>query len=478
MGSISSPDARNFVNSVLCRYDLIYHRGSPQIDVFNPEIQPALTEAGRGQLPSHARGSEQSFSPLKSKVQQLPFHLQEYLSRSYKGMAQLFAFSGILDAPLPRPALPSYPPEKRQVVAEFNGQQSDKNGKIEALLQHILENGKYPLDPVMQVLYTVMREQAKRNGVSPPPIHEVRRHFFSHIFKKVYSISNVAHKRELIEMLKPFQDKLEERSFRMQRVLFRIEGIFIQITSNRYVGMGVKIGFTVVIGFVSFLAVKKLLALSVLFFNSPTFAQSSSVLMSQLPVVVINYSRLAYHQAIKVADYVASTQVYELMFSTPLARFMIPRFFIPQLQPIYFLYSLICWPTWTVAQLVCFASYQRLFGPDARVQEAIARSLEGLENRAEAHELLAEGMKAYQVWMYLVEQGPQKGLFHEKDSKDSMKVLWKDTLEELKKSSNPPPDVAPTEDAARKAWEAQKQTHESWQKIFDRVEKEGQEPNT
>ncbi len=68
-------------------------------------------------------------------------------------------------------------------------------------------------------------------------------------------------------------------------------------------------------------------------------------------------------------------------------------------------------PVRAVASNVQAICYERAFGPSARVQVAIAESLKKCKDPKVKQELLEEGMKAYQIWMYLVEQGPQKGLF-------------------------------------------------------------------
>lgn len=54
----------------------------------------------------------------------------------------------------------------------------------------------------------------------------------------------------------------------------------------------------------------------------------------------------------------------------------------------------------------------RSFGVDVRVQDRIAQSLEKLEDRKEADRLLEEGLKAYQVWMYLVQEGAKQNVFN------------------------------------------------------------------
>jgi hypothetical protein len=181
-------------------------------------------------------------------------------------------------------------------------------------------------------------------------------------------------------------------------VVFKVEGTFNYFLTNRYV----KIGMSIAFGVVSYFAVYKMIAIAGQVFASPLFISFSTAVISRMPAVVVQVSSGAYTRIVEVVAYVATTRIYGHIFhSGILMQLGICR----QLPVMSWVYA----PVGTFAWHVLVFCYQRAFGPGARTQIAISRSLKDC-NAEQQKELLEGGMKAYQVWMYLMEQGPEKGL--------------------------------------------------------------------
>jgi hypothetical protein len=236
----------------------------------------------------------------------------------------------------------------------------------------------------------------------PPPARtyiNAKRHFLSHIFQRAYGMSNVEEKRRIIAELAPFHAKLNSLSFRCQRVIFKIEGLLSG--ADDYV----KIGICVVIAGAIYLSVNALQPIVVQFFSSATFTEPCLVLVGRLPIVLITIAKETYQRTV----YVVSTRVFKFFIRDSVQTIVCTA--IPALSPVYTVINLVTSPARTLAGMTGFFFYQRSVGPDARAEEAISESLEELDDRKVADELLSEGMKAYQVWMYLVEEGPQQRLF-------------------------------------------------------------------
>jgi hypothetical protein len=280
----------------------------------------------------------------------------------------------------------------------------DKEVTIEALAQAHLRKVNYELDPLASFMSSNAASMAYYAS-KPEPIPqftEAKKHFFSQIFQEAYGKSDVEGKRRIIAQLAPFQPQLESRSFKNQRLMFKIESVFIRITKNPYA----KAGLCVVIGVGSYLAINKLIPLAGQFFHSATFISLSSVVSSRMPVVIIQISSGIHDRVIGLVAYVAGTRLYWYMFESGTIVPLVICWMQPTMRWVYY-------PATTIANKIVMFVYARSFGPSARAQQAISESLESLRDRAEAHELLEGGMKAYQVWIDLVERGSQEGLFQE-----------------------------------------------------------------
>jgi hypothetical protein len=382
-------NARLFVNTIVSRYDTLCHPGTAKIpDIFNPGLDEGLKEESLDYFSerfSTPPAVVESDPPQPMTIAQLNEEVAILYKTTAPNLSNLLALTGMLDASLQEPA--------RQKI---------QSHIVEVLVQDHLRNKQgYELDPMAAMMFDIGSLQAGWQGI-PEPILQFangKSHFYSQIFLETYGRSRVRNKKKIVALLENFQPQLESYSFRFQRLVFKIEGAFNRIITDK----NVKFGFSVALGIGSYFAVNKMIALSGVFFNSAVFAQMSSGVVSYMPAQIVQISTGAYNRLVKMVVYAASTRLYGLLFDSGKS---VPIIII-KLMP---LMAWVFYPVGTFAGRLQAICYQWSFGPSARVQEAIAESLKTC-NPEDAKELLEEGMKAYQIWMHLVEQGPQKGLF-------------------------------------------------------------------
>ena len=375
MTAVSNP-ARLFVQTIVSGYDNLCHLDKVKIpDVFNPHLEAGLKETSLELFSEELSTAGMGFDQAK---------FNEEVVTAYKPssptLSHLFANTGILDA-LPQES------GKQNVTGKL---QKAKNYVIEALAQdHLRSKKNYTLDPMASIVLLISSMAVTMGKPNPlPQFANGKSHFYSQIFLEVYCRSASARtrpsapltKEKIIALLKDFEPELESRSFRLQRVVFKIERMFNDVIANRYLKFGVSIACAAG----SYLLINKVIAVAGIVFNSAAFAGISSGVVSYMPALVVQISSGAY-------NYAASTRLYGFLFH--LGK-MVPMVISNRLP-----------------LAVAGFCYERAFGPSARVQEAIAESLKKCKDPKVKQELLEEGMKAYQIWMYLVEQGPQKGLF-------------------------------------------------------------------
>ncbi|HEX2579161.1 MAG TPA: hypothetical protein VHK67_02005 [Rhabdochlamydiaceae bacterium] len=387
MTAVTNP-ACSFVNMVVTTYDKICHKGCPNIqDIFNPGLEEGLKES-----------SLELYSE-KLKSAGLGFDYAEFdanIVASYKEAAptlsRLFALAGILDGPSQ---------DTDQKKAKFLDR--TRSLIIEALAQDHLRNKKtYTLDPIGSVLHSIHLPMVEITGKTSPlsKFANGKRHFFAQIFQEVFSRCSVNSKKKIIQRLSQFAPILNTRSARLQRVVFKVEGTFNYYLTNRYVKFGVSIIFR----YASYHAVKKTMALVGQAFTSGPLIALSSAAVARMPVFVIQMFNKVYTRVMEVAAYVATTRVYGKLANLEKWEIIVICGLVPAIGWVYV-------PFFTFAGRVQLFCYERLFGPDARTQVAISESLKKCKEK-EKQELLDGGMKAYQVWMYLMERGGLGKAFH------------------------------------------------------------------
>jgi hypothetical protein len=285
---------------------------------------------------------------------------------------------------------------------DYEARMKHEDGMMK-MAQSKLLSAQYRLDPLATGINYLQGRMADFMEKTPPPPQYIdpKSHFFSHIFQIAYGKSDIAGKRKIIAEIAPFHAKLNSLSFRCQRLVFKIEGVMSRISTSDYA----KVGVCVVIAVSAYFSVNKLLVIAVQFFRSPAFTEPCLVYMNRLPIVMITTAKQVYEGG----AYVVSSRVYKFFINSMVQRLVCGQ--IPALGPVFTVINLLHFPAATVASTTGFFLYQRSIGPDARAQEAISESLKELNDRKVANELLSEGMKAYQVWMYLVQEGPRQGLF-------------------------------------------------------------------
>jgi hypothetical protein len=389
MAAVSNP-ARSFVNMIVRGYDKGCHEGTPNIpDIFNPGLEDGLKENSLGYFSekfSKPPEDMRSDPPRKMTIVELEAEVVTQYKQSAPTLSNLFALAGILDAP-------SQDPARQKIQSHI----------IEVLVQDHLRNKKdYALDPMALMVLAMGSSMAKLiNQPEPlPQFADGKRHFCAQIFQEVFSRCSVPSKRKIIRRLEKFESVLNTRSARLQRVVFKVEGTFNHYITNSYVKFGVSIAF----GVVSYFAVYKMIALAGQVFASPIFISFSTAVISRMPVIVVQISSGAYTRTVEVVAYVATTRIYGVLFNSGKLMQMVVCKTLPVMSWVYA-------PVGTFASRIQGICYERMFGPDARTQIAIWKGLKDCTDK-QKKELLEGGMKAYQVWMYLMEQGPEKGLFN------------------------------------------------------------------
>ncbi|HEX4838914.1 MAG TPA: hypothetical protein VFU89_00550 [Rhabdochlamydiaceae bacterium] len=374
--------ARSCVNTIITAYDQCCHKDVPNItDIFNPRLERGLKETSLEFYAEKLKGSGLDFDYAKLEAE-----IVENYKESAPTLSFLFALAGILDSAIQ---------DADQKKAQFLN--SARAKIIEALAQDHLRNKKsYPLDPMGRVWLMIQSSMAVIKGQAKPlpQFANGKRHFFAQIFQEVFIYCDLDSKKKIIQQLNHFEPVLNTRSARLQRIVFKVEGALNYHLTNRYVKFGVSIAF----GFACYHAVYKMIALAGKVFASAAF---NSIVISRMPVFVVQILSGAYTRMMQAMAYVATTRPYGLLFNSG------------KIVP-YIVCSLVPMMGWIYAPVFAFSEhmraifYERLFGPDARTQVAI---VENLETYKEKHELLDGGMKVYQVWMYLMERGPQEGMF-------------------------------------------------------------------
>jgi hypothetical protein len=387
-----SDQARAFVNMIVNTYDERCHPLAEKIpDVFNPP--KGFNEVKDWSLKRFSQKYAQE-DPAAVDAQVVAAY-----TKSSPTLSHLLFYTGMLDAPL-----------------KDAQRQKAKDQIVEPLIQDHLKKKKFKKDFMTSISHQVASWMRKPE----PPFPNAKRHFYSQIFQEVYGKSTVAGKKKIIERLQAFEPLLKSRSFWYQRGVFKVEGMFNRIITDKHIKIGICVGMGA--GFY-ILTTYALVPLAVQFFNSSIFTSMGAGVASHMPAVVVQISSGAYTGIVALIAYVASTRIYLFLFNSKMGPF-VGSFGLNYLGQRFWPTSLIASeigsyvfkPISTPAQKIGLWMYERTVGPDIRAQMAIsaylARQVEGNKCTAEeANRLLAEGMKAYQIWMYLMEQGAQEGVF-------------------------------------------------------------------
>ncbi len=288
MAAISNP-ARLFVQTIVSGYDNLCHQDKLNIpDVFNPPLEAGLKESSLQLFSEKLSTAGMGFDQAK---------FNEEVVTAYKPssptLSHLFAITGILDT------LP-------QAIGKQDARlQKAKNDVIEALAQDHLRNKEdYTLDPMASIVLLMSSPMAEMMG-KPNPLSQFangKSHFYSQIFLEAYCRSIVWNKRKIVALLIDFQPELASLSFRFQRVVFKIEGMFNDVIANR----DLKFGVSIACGAGSYFLIYKVIALAGIVFNSAAFAGISSGVASYMPALVV--SGWSFTQPVPVCMVIYFTQ--------------------------------------------------------------------------------------------------------------------------------------------------------------------------
>jgi len=367
---MSAVHARSFVNTIVNGYD----HDVEMHDIFNPELEDGIKESTLNYFSKPEQITTAQFN--KTVV-------SEYQQRA-PTLSKRFALAGILDSP------PEEPGEREAIKSQI----------IEALAQDHLQSKGHELDPIASMISAVdpsLIQICKQVGFLPMILglenplaiqacswisllpafsHDEKRCFYAQSFQEVFSQCSIEKKREIIEQLQHFESALNTWPARLQRMVFKVEGICNRYLTERNAKLVASVAFSIGCYF----AAHKIVALAGRFFTSSIFISFSIAVTSRMPVIP-GLNRVSPY-IVKGATFVASG----VLAGIPMHSFKI--------------------------------YYQRVFGFDAIVQMGIDQGLEAQVSKGEcsaanAKELLDGGMKAYQIWMHLVEKGPWLGLFED-----------------------------------------------------------------
>ena len=372
-------------------YDKKCHPDAENIpDVFNPPN--VIKKVNEWSLKSFSTRYANAKDPAAVDAE-----VVEVYTASAPTLSLLFAYTGMLDAPFPDVNL-----------------QKAKERIVEPLVQDHLKKKKIEKD----FMASIAHQAAAMMGKPGPAFPNGKRHFYSQIFQEVYGNCTVRSKRKLIAKLKAFEPLLKSRPFWYQRLVFKVEGMFNRMITDKHVKIGVCVGIAA--GFY-LIATYALIPLAVQFFKSSLFTLMSADVV--MPAAVVQILSGAYTGIVALIAFVASSRIYLFLFHSQIGSFVgstglnyLGRWLRPTSIIAGEIGSYIFAPIRTPAQKIGFLMYERTVGPDIRTQMAIsaklARQVEGNKCTAEeAKGLLDEGMKAYQIWMYLMEHGAQEGFF-------------------------------------------------------------------
>lgn len=320
-------------------------------------------------------------------------------------------------------SLELYQKEKENLTAELVQQEREKHKEyaINAIVQTFLRRENCELDPKDEVINRIIAKMTQigqsiadrwpRYFRKPQFVKlypDGKRLFFGHIFQEVYAKSDVEGKEKILALLKDYSTLLEKSEYVWERRLLSVEGKFSKLTTNPYF----KIGASIAIGASLYLMIGYLIVpLAIQFFKSSVFVASSTFVLDMLPIVFVEGASQAVSGIIGVTSYVASTRLYWLIFdyNATIPVFLMNQF--PRFAP--FLGSiLLARNPALIGVLIGGLLLGRSHGLDVRVQDSITKSLEKLKDREKAASLLEEGLKAYQVWMYLVQEGSTQNVFN------------------------------------------------------------------
>ena len=384
MTAISPQVCRAFVNSIVSRFD-----GDEHVDIFSA-------------APSDLFVNEPNGQPHFTEKERLEICAEG-------GIGRLLAVTKILS------------PDKKNFIAQL--MPSPQKALFEVAAKARLSELRYESDPVSS-FYN---------------FYEMQSQLFSHIFARVYSEADAQGKRAILAQLRPFEGQMESVTFRIERLLFKVQRtlVFNDFSNSLKIGL-------VGAAYIGFHILSSIMQPRVdQFFPAMVVPKASELLSKYGSITLIRFCNQISHLAFIVIARVVNSNIYYWLycsnFATPLqwvittqspllGYVVISINFIREpvvsilqylLSPLIPSLKVVLTPISMLGGRISFSGifastllYDSNFAPSARAQERISRSL---SDSADSKELLEGGIKAYQVWMHLMLEGPQQGLFKEPD---------------------------------------------------------------
>jgi hypothetical protein len=392
MGAITPADCRAFVNTIVNYFD----NSQPQEDMFSADLAQQLTDE-RARMPVNKGDT------FKKDLEEYKKGRREQASTQDK-IARFFAVSGFLH-PTPRLSALKWlyvsflgNPEENRTLALDN----IESQTLEFGAESFLKRFGYPEDPGRLFPFLF-------------PFYPRSQQLKSYVFQRAYCAADPDLKKEIIGRITPFSTEVNSFASSTERLIIKIlEKIQRVFPKESFARFGACIVAGVTLSWIG----PQLQAFLSKFFAQIVFPQAQRLLHQYGSITIIHlYEKGCSYGMVAVAKIVNSHFYHYTCVNgwTSMIFLGIVGRCVPYASPVLSTIEFIRFPVWTWATYTPYYIYDLCFHPAVLAQREIAQSLEGLKVKdpAKAQTLLEEGMKAYQVWMYLMTEGPHRELFRE-----------------------------------------------------------------
>jgi hypothetical protein len=459
MGTITPIVCRAFVNSVVNRYD----EADSQRDIFDRKAFPSLENLSEtvemAQLkrlrripaldlaadPAHLKNRSLEIRAFDLWI--LKAHVNRYwrggpiysesLSHSESSSLRIRSLD-LVDLKVPKlQRAHSIISAKRDMGRENDRREASicAKGSIGRLFAFTNAFGPIGLkkSSLIQAAMTVRLEKLIKDGTihQRDPLYDARplqaflgdygdnNRLLSHMFATVFTAATPETKSAIVNQLHLFDAKLNTYSFWFERKVLNIQRTIVaytpKVSDERYEAI-LHTFIAVAMGVGLYHVGTILRPRIVQFFVATAVPQAQNLLHKYGSITVIDLCEKTCKQAAVLVAHVVNSRVYYWLFGRfqgvigQTAGFVVLGMIIPPvyvLKIIYFIRAPMVFIGVSTGRFV----YDSYFSPAAQFQQRLVRSLATTPESPAKEKLLEEGLKAYQVWMYLMTEGAQQGLF-------------------------------------------------------------------
>jgi hypothetical protein len=433
MGAIASSVCRAFVNSVVNHYD---EAGSLR-DIFDRGLFPDLKKFSKMVEPRCGQGSLLQFRalviddvpmptvpPTKSKKQKYNDE-QKKAIRTYNekiqssGVPHAFGPADLGKSSLIQSAVKAICAKggMGRFFASTNafgpiglGKSSLIQAAMTARLEKLIKDGAiHQRDPLYDAkpLHAFLGDYGDNNRL------------LSHMFATVFTAATPEAKVAIVKQLQSFDAKLNTYSFRFERKVLNIQRTIAaytpKVSDERYKAI-LHTFIAVAAGAGVYYVGTALQPRIVQFFVATAVPQAQNLFHKYGSITVINLCEKISQQTVVLVAYVVNSRVYYWLFGRfygaigQMAAYIVLAQLIPPIH-VMKIFSFIRASGVFSAIFTGKFVYDSYFSPAAQFQQRLVRSLATTSESPAKEKLLEEGLKAYQVWMYLMTEGAQQGLF-------------------------------------------------------------------